>query len=79
MKYRELTLEVQMQLKEYTKAAPRGDRDRYLRVMDAEWSEAEDALTKYTTWSTEPKSVALKTKLDSLRDARDFLIDLKKG
>ena len=79
LKYNELTPEVQKQLEDLTKAAPRSDIEWYLRVMDSEWNDAEDTLTKYTTWSTEPEAVALRAKIENLREAKEFLVALKRS
>jgi hypothetical protein len=79
LKFKELIPEVQVQLVEVTKTAPRSDIEMYLRVIDSEWTDAEDALTKYTTWATDAEAVALREKIDNLREARGFLADLKKG
>jgi hypothetical protein len=38
--------------------------------MDPELRKAEDALTQYSTWSTDPAAIALKTKINNLRQAR---------
>ena len=79
LKYKDLTTEVRKQLEEATKVASRSNVDMYLRVMDSEWHEADDALTKYTTWSTDPIAIRLRAKIDDLRDARKCLVALKKG
>ena len=79
LKYKSLTPEVRKQLEEATKAAPRSDVDTYLRVMDSEWHEADDVLTDYTTWSTDPVAVRLRAKIDDLRDARSCLMALKRS
>ena len=77
LKSSELTPEVQKQLVDVTRAAPRSDIEMYLRVIDSEWNDAEDALTKYTTWSTDEEAVALRKKIENLKEARDFLAGLK--
>jgi hypothetical protein len=51
----------------------------YLSVMDSELKKAEDALTQYNTGSTDPAAFALRTKIDSLQQARVSLVALKRS
>ena len=50
-----------------------------MSVMDSELRKAEDALTQYNTWSTDPAATALRTKIDNLQQARASLVALKRG
>jgi len=65
LKYKELIPQVQEQLetvmKEVAQGRRRADLDMYLSVMDSELRRAEDALTQYNTWSTDPAALALRT------------------
>ena len=82
LKY-ELIPQVQEQLEAVTKEVAQGrrrtDLDMYLSVMDSELRKAEDALTQYNTWSTDPAAIALRTKIDNLQQARVSLVALKRG
>ena len=49
----------------------------YLSVMDSELRKAEDALTRYNMWSTDPAAIALRAKIDNLR--REFRWLLSRG
>jgi hypothetical protein len=81
LKYKELIPEVQEQLEAATKEVARGSRradlDMYLSVVDSESKKAEDALFQYNNWSTDPAAIALRTKVDNLRQARTSLVTLK--
>ena len=83
LKYKELIPQVQEQLetvtKEFAQGRRRADLDWYLSVMDLELRKAEDALTHYDTWSTDPSAIALRTKIDNLQQARLSLVALKRG
>jgi len=83
LKYKELIPEVREQLETVTKEVAQGRRrselDMYLSVMDLELRKAEDALTQYNTWSTDPAAIALRTKIDNLQQARVSLLALKRG
>ena len=83
LKYGELTPEVRTQLKDVTRDIGQGrrrmDLDKYLTTVDSESREAEEALTQYDTWTTDPKTVALKVKIESLQEARSTLVALKRG
>ena len=83
LKYKELIPEVREQLETVTKEVAQGrrrsDLDMYLSVMDSELRKAEDALTQYNTWSTDPAAIALRTKIDNLQQARVSLVALKRG
>ena len=83
LKYKELIPQVQEQLETITKEVARGRRrtdiDIYLSLMDSELKKAGDALTKYTTWSTDPAAIAIRTKIDNLQQARVTLVALREG
>ena len=83
LKYKELIPQVQEQLEMVTKEVAQGrrrtDLDMYLSVMDSELRKAEDALTQYNTWSTDPAALALRTKINNLQQARVSLVTLKRG
>ena len=83
LKYGELTTKVRTQLKDVTRDIGQGrrrmDLDKYLTTVDSESREAEEALTQYDTWTTDPKAVALKVKIESLQEARSTLVALKRG
>jgi len=83
LKHKELIPEVREQLETVTKEVAQGrrrtDLDMYLSVMDSELRKAEDALTQYNTWSTDPAAIALRTKIDNLQQARASLVALKRG
>jgi len=83
LKYKESIPQVQEQLgtvpKEVAQGRRRTDLDMYLSVMDSKLRKAEDALTRYNTWSTDPAALALRTKIDHLRQARVSLVTLKRG
>ena len=83
LKYKELIPQVQEQLETVTKEVAQGrrrtDLEMYLSVMDSELRKAEDALTQYNTWSTDPAAIALRTKIDNLQQARVTLVALKRG
>ena len=78
LKYDELTAKVRGQLEEITKVAQRTEVEMYVRVIDSEWNDAEDALTKYTTWATDAEAVALRAKIENLKEARARLVALKR-
>jgi hypothetical protein len=79
--YKRLIPEVRKQLEAATKEAAHGSRreelDMYLSTMDSELRKAEDALAQHDTWTTDPAAVALRTKIDSLRQARAALLALR--
>ena len=83
LKYKELIPQVQEQLETVTKEMAQGrrrtDLDMYLSVMDGELRKAEDALTQYNTWSTDPAAITLRKKIDNLQQARVSLVALKRG
>ena len=83
LKYKELTSQVRGPLEAATKAIAgnktRADLDKYLATVDSELRPAEEALTQYDTWSTDPKAVALKAKIESLQEARSKLVAIKRG
>ena len=83
LKYKELIPRVREQLETVTKEVAQGrrrmDLDMYLSVMDSELRKAEEALTQYDTWSTDPAAVALRSKIDNLQQARLALTALKRG
>ena len=71
--------QLEMVTKEVAQGRRRTDLDMYLSVMDSELRKAEDALTQYNTWSTDPAALALRTKINNLQQARVSLITLKRG
>ena len=83
LKYQELIPEVRVQLENVTRDLGQGrrraDLDKYLETMDSEYREAEEALKQYDRWSTDPKAVALRTKIESSQEARSTLVALKRG
>jgi hypothetical protein len=79
LKFKVLIPEVQVQLVDAMKTAPKSDVEMYLRVIDSELNSAEDASTKYATWSMDAEAVALREEIDNLREARGFLAGLRKG
>ena len=83
LKYNELVPAVREQLETATKRVAQGNRrtdlEMYLSVMNTELKKAEDALAQYNLWSTDPAAIALRTKIDSLRQARAALVHLKGG
>ena len=83
LKYGELIPRVQEQLVGITKEVAQGERsedlDTYLLTIDSELREAGDGLTRYTTWSTDPAAIALRTKIENLQLAESTLISLKSG
>ena len=83
LKYQELIPEVRVQLENVTRDLGQGrrraDLDKYLETMDSESREAEEALKQYDRWSTDPKAVALRTKIESFQEARSTLVALKRG
>ena len=83
LKYKELTPKVRTQLEDITRdfgqGGRRSDLDKYLATMDSECREAEEALTQYDTWSTDPKAVTLRTKIESFQEAGSTLGALRRG
>ena len=81
LKYKELIPEVQEKLETVTKEVAQGTKranlDMYLSVIDSESKKAQDRLAEYGTLSTDPVAVALRTKVDNLRQARASLIAIK--
>jgi len=83
LKYKELVQAVQKQLEGVTKEVAQGrrrtDLDIYQSAIEAELMTAENALTQYTTWSTDPTALALGMKIDNLQHAKRALVALKRG
>ena len=83
LKYKELDPTVQWQLekatKQVAKSGRRADLEIYQAAVESELTKAEDALTQYTTWSTDAVAVALRTKIENLEEAKQALIALKKS
>ena len=83
LKYNELVPVVQKQLgvvtKEVAQGRRRADLDMYQSAIESELAMVEKALTQYTTWSTDPAAVALRTKIDNLQHAKHALVALKRG
>ena len=82
-KYKELIPEVRLQLETVTtdvaQSSRKADLDVYLSTMDSELGKAEESLTKYTVWSIDPTAVALRTRIDNLRQARASLLALTRS
>jgi len=82
-RYGELVPQVRNQLETVTREISQGrrrlDLDRCLKALDAELEKAENALTQYGTWSTDPTALALRTKMDNLRQTRDSLLALMRS
>ena len=68
-----------MVTKDVAQGRRRSDLDIYLPEMDQELRKAEDALTQYNTWSTNPAAIALRTRINDLQQARVSLVTLKRG
>ena len=83
LKYKELVPTVQRQLETVTKEVAQGSRggdlDMYQLAIESELTKAENALTQYTTWSTNPATVALRRKIENLQYAKHALVSLKRG
>ena len=83
LKYQELIPEVREQLEAITKDVAQGrrrsDLDRYLTTIESELRRAEEALTQYDTWSTDPDAINLRTEMENLQEAKSTLIALKRG
>jgi hypothetical protein len=79
LKYRELIHEVREQLETATKEIAQGRRGGTLSVMDSELGKAEEASNQYDRWSTDPGAIALRTKIDNLRQARGSLVIIRRG
>jgi len=83
LKYKELIPVVQRQLevvtKEVAQGRRRGDLEMYQSTIESELMKAEDTLTQYTTWSTDPAAVALRTEIENLQHAKHALVSLKRG
>ena len=67
LKYEELIPVVWEQLETVTREVSQGEKradlNMYLSAMDSELTKAKDALTQYTTWSTDPVAIGLRTDL----------------
>jgi len=83
LKYKELIPQVQEQLETATREVAQGrrktDLDMYLSLMDSELRKAQDALTQYDLWSTDPAALALRTKIENLQQAKAALVALRGG
>ena len=82
LKYEQLIPEVRGQLETITKEAVQGretDPDVYLSVMESELRKAEDAFAQHDAWSTDPKAIALRRKVQNLQQARTSLVTIKRG
>ena len=83
MKYKELIPEVRRQLETVTREVSQGrrrlDLEEYLKVIESKLKEAEDALTQYSTWATDPPAVALRAKIENLQQAKGALTTIKRG
>jgi hypothetical protein len=78
--YGKLTLEVRKQLELRTKEVVQGGvevgLDMYILVVEEGLKKAEDSLQEYTTWSIDPAAIALRKKVEELREANASLIAL---
>ena len=83
LKYKELIPQVRTKLEAITAEVAQGRRrmelDNYLTMIDSELKKAEEALTRYDTWSANPNAVALRTKIESLGEAKSTLISLRRS
>ena len=83
LKYKVLIPDVQGQLETITKEVAQGRRrtglNMYLDVMDSELGKVEDALTQYNTWSADSATIALRTTINNIQQARVSLVALKRG
>ena len=83
MKYQELIPEVRGQLeaivKDVAQGKGRADLDRYLTMIESELERAEEALTEYDTWSTDPDVINLRTEIENLQGAKSALVALNWG
>ena len=82
LKYAELIPEILKELEMVTKEFVRDERrenfDGYLSVMDSELRKAEDALTRYNRWATNPAAITLRKKIGNLLQARASLVALNR-
>ena len=79
LKYSELGPNVQGQLEAVTKAATGIEVERYLETVELERETAEHELRGYTALSTDPNTVALRTKIGNLREARNRLLNIMRN
>ena len=83
LKYGELVPGVQKRLETATKAIAQGrrrtDLDGCSTAVESELRKAEQALTRFNTFSQEPAALALKKKIDNLERAKNTLANLKRG
>ena len=83
LKYQELIPDVRGELEVITKDLAQGkgkaDLDRYLTMIESELERAEEALTEYDTWSTDPDAINLRTEMENLQGAKSTLVALKQG
>ena len=83
LRYKDLIPRVREQLETSTKEVAQGTRSSDLEVclsaMDSEVMKAENALTQFNTWSTDPAPIALRTKIDNLQQARVSLVALREA
>ena len=81
LKYKELIPQVQEQLEAATKEVAQGrrktDLDMYLSVIDSESKKAKDALSQYNAQSIDPAAIALRKKIEDLRQSRVTLAALR--
>lgn len=82
-KYEELVPEVRERLERLTKEVGQGERkkdlDMCLSVVESALTKAEDALTRCNVRPTDPAGIALKAKIENLRQTKDSLVTLKSG
>ena len=83
LRYKDLIPRVREQLETSTKEVAQGTRrsdlEMYLSAMDSELMKAENALTQFDAWSTDPAPIALRTKIDNLQQARVSLVALREA
>ena len=81
LKYNELIPEVREQLEAATRAVAQGTRktdlDMYLSIIDAEAAKAEEALKAHNTWSTDAAAIALRKKIDNIKQSKEMLSSVK--
>ena len=81
LKYTELVPAVKEQLeaatKELVRSSNKADMDLYIALVGAELKKAEEKLTKYNVWSTDPAAIELRNKMDCLKQANEMLSSIK--
>jgi len=81
LKYNELIPEVREQLEAATRSVAQGNRktdlDMYLSIIDTEARKAEEVLKTHDTWSTDPAAIALRKKIDNIKQSKEMLSSVK--